>query len=320
MAAVLFYRVMIKKTIIKALLSFLSVLIGLVFIYSGWAKLEPIEPFEFTFVDLGVAGWKLAPFMARFFISLEFFIGILFILNIKMKAVCKISFVTLIFFSLYLFGLMALIGNKGNCGCFGTRLSMTPLEALIKNAVMLLVTFVLYKYHTGFSFKRDGIVFYTLMLGATVTPHILNYVDLDYSEAYLTKREDYYKLELDTLYKYAKVNVPPKTLSQGKHIIAFMSASCPHCRLAAKKIKIMKNENPDLPFYLVLNGEEKKMKEFFEDTKLTNVPYCNLNGKGFIFLAGTVMPYICFVNNGQVENSVDYIRLDQNETEKWLQK
>src|ERR1700757_4326076 len=96
----------------KIALSILCVLMGAVFIFSGYTKLYPIEPFEYTFVDLGVSGWKLAPFVARFFISLEFFIGILFILNIKIKAVCKISFITLIVFSVYLLGLMALIGNK----------------------------------------------------------------------------------------------------------------------------------------------------------------------------------------------------------------
>jgi thiol-disulfide isomerase/thioredoxin len=145
-------------------------------------------------------------------------------------------------------------------------------------------------------------------------------VDLDYSEAYLIKHEDQYKIELDTLYKYAKINTPPKSLSQGKHVIAFMSTTCPHCRIAAKKMKIMMEKNPSLPIYFVLNGDEKDFTAFFEDTKATNIPYCKLNGKGFVFLAGTVMPYICLVNNSVVENQVDYMHLDQGEIESWLQK
>jgi hypothetical protein len=304
----------------KVILSILCIFMGAVFIFSGYTKLNPIEPFEYTFVDLGVASWRLAPFVARFFISLEFFIGILFILNIKIKAVCKISFITLIVFSLYLLGLM-FIGNKGNCGCFGNYLAMTPLQALLKNAVMLAVVALIYKFYEGFSFKRDSIVFYVLLLGSLSIPHILNYVDLDYSEAYLTKKEDAYKMELDTLYKYAEKTTPaPKSLSTGKHIIAFMSATCPHCRIAAKKIKIMADKNHAIPFYLVLNGKADAVKGFFDDTKLTNVPYTNLNGKGFVFLAGLVMPYICLVNNSEVENAVDYIHLDQGEIESWLKK
>ena len=269
---------------------------------------------------MGVSGWRLAPFTARFFISLEFFIGILFFLNFKLRTTAKISAVVLVFFSFYLLGLIFLTGNKGNCGCFGNTLVMTPLQALIKNAVMLFITWLIYKHYEGFTFKRDGILFCSLMVISLASPHILNYVDLNYSEAYLTKREDYYKIELDTLYKYAKINTPPKSLSHGKQVIAFMSATCPHCRIAAKKMKILKDKSPTLPIYLVLNGDDKDMKIFFEDTKATNFPYCNLNGKGFVFLAGTTLPYIVLINNSTVENQVDYVHLDQEQIENWIKK
>src|SRR5258708_3348656 len=106
---------MLKKLIFIVL----SMLMGAIFIFSGYTKLYPIEPFEYTFVDMGVAGWKLAPFIARFFIGLEFFIGILFFCNIKIRTTAKISIAVLVFFSLYLIGLIFLTGNKGNCGCFG---------------------------------------------------------------------------------------------------------------------------------------------------------------------------------------------------------
>ncbi|HWY38007.1 MAG TPA: MauE/DoxX family redox-associated membrane protein [Bacteroidia bacterium] len=304
----------------KILFIILCILLGGVYIFSAYAKLHPIEPFEYTFVDMGVSGWRMAPFIARFFIGLEFFLGALFIFNFKIRTTAKISIAVLLFFSLYLVGLIFLTGNKGNCGCFGTYLVMTPLQALIKNAVMLVLTWGLYKYYNGFSFKKDFILFYALLLAAMVTPHILNYVDLDYSAAYLSKKEDQYKIELDTLYKYAKVNTPPKSLSTGRHIIAFMSLTCPHCRIAAKKMKIIKEKNPDIPIYFVLNGDEKDFKPFFEDTKATNIPYCNLNGKGFIFLGGTILPYICLVNNSTVETSVDYMHLDQEQIESWLKK
>ncbi len=303
----------------KIALIVLSVLMGAVFIFSGYAKLSPIEPFEYTFVDMGVSSWRLSPYIARLFISLEFFIGILFVLNLKTKTTCKVSVVVLVFFSLYLIGLIFLTGNKGNCGCFGNYFSMTPLQALLKNAGMLIITGIIYKYHKGLSFTKDNYLFFTLAVVSLGTPHILNYVDLNYSQAYLTVREDYYKLELDTLYKYAKVkNSSPKILEKGKHIVAFMSATCPHCRIAAKKMKIMQEKNPSLPLYLVLNGDENDLKVFFEDTKATNISYCNLNGRGFVYLAGTEMPYIILLNNGTVENSVNYVNLDQEEIEKWI--
>ena len=75
---------------------------GAVFIFSGYTKLNPIEPFEFTFVDLGFINWKIAPFIARLMIGAEFLIGTLLILNLNLrKTTYKLGIGILIFFSIY---------------------------------------------------------------------------------------------------------------------------------------------------------------------------------------------------------------------------
>lgn len=295
---------------------------GMVFLYSGYTKLYPIEPFELTFVDLGIGGWRLAPFIARFIIGLEFMIGLLLIFSLYIKRfTIKLTIASLLFFSIYLVFVILKTGNNGNCGCFGTALVMTPLQALIKNAVMLIVSLVIYKYYEGLNFgKISKWLFVSVFITAFAFPHILNYVDMDYSSAYLVKKENHFKLELDSLYADAKIHNPPKDLSSGKHIISFMSLTCPHCRIAAKKLKLIKEKNPSISMYLILNGDFKKIPAFFEDTKAYNLDYCMLNGKNFIYLAGLSMPVIYMVNNSEVENSVDYMRLDQTEIENWLAK
>jgi uncharacterized membrane protein YphA (DoxX/SURF4 family) len=297
-------------------------LMGMVFLYSGYTKLYPIEPFELTFVDLGIGGWRLAPFIARFMIGLEFMIGILLMLSLYIKRfTIKITIASLIVFSLYLVFVMLKTGNNGNCGCFGTALVMTPLQALIKNAVMLAISLLIYKYYDGLHFGKIGKwLFISVFILAFAFPHILNYVDMDYSSAYLVKKDNQFKLELDSLYADAKLHTPPKSLSTGKHIISFMSLTCPHCRIAAKKLKLIKERNPSISMYLVLNGEYKKIQPFFEDTRAYNIDYCILNGKNFIYLAGLSMPMIYMVNNSVVENSVDYLSLDQTQIENWLNK
>lgn len=313
---------MIKSILLKTSFFIICSLMGLIFIYSGYTKLNPIEPFEYTFVDLGIGGWRLAPFIARFMIGLEFLIGFLLIAGLYIKRfTVKLTVGSLIFFSVYLIFVILNTGNNGNCGCFGTAISMTPLQALIKNAIMLVVCFFIYKYYDGLNFGKFGKwLFGIFIITAFALPHILNYVDFNYSEAYLTKKEDHFKLELDSLYNNAKIHSPPKTLSKGKHIIAFMSMSCPHCRIAAKKLRLIKEQNPSIPIYLVLNGDYKKIQPFFEDTKATNIDYCILNGKSFVYLAGLDMPAIFMVNNSVVENWINYMQLDQAEIEKWLVK
>ncbi|MFN5459705.1 MAG: MauE/DoxX family redox-associated membrane protein [Bacteroidota bacterium] len=310
-----------KLNLKKILLFLLSVFTGLIFIYSGYTKLHPIEPFEFTFVDLGIGGWQTAPFLARFLIGLEFLIGILMISGVRVRQTALITIGTLLMFSVYLIFILIKEGNNGNCGCFGNAIVMTPVQALIKNVFLLVISFMLFKFYEGFDYRRFGVWLILLFSVASLSmPHVLNYVDFDYSASYLVPKENFFKLELDSLYKDAKLNVPPKNLKNGKHVLAFMSMSCPHCRIAAKKMRIMKEKNPGLPIYFILNGDNDKIKPFFDDTKARNIKFCILNGKNFVYLAGLNMPTIYLLNNSVVENKVNYMELDQREVEKWLSK
>src|SRR4051812_40927928 len=113
-----------KETLIKIFFFILCSALGLVFLYSGYTKLEPIEPFEFTFLDLGIASWRMAPFVARFMIGLEFFIGFLLIFSLYSKFTLKLTMASLVMFSLYLVFIIIKEGDKGNCGCFGNAIVM----------------------------------------------------------------------------------------------------------------------------------------------------------------------------------------------------
>ncbi len=309
-----------KQRILKVISIILSVLMGLLFIYSGYTKLDPIEPFEYTFVDLGIGGWALAPYIARFMIGLEFFLGLMLISNLYLKKyTIKLTVATLLMFTAYLGFMILNEGNNSNCGCFGNAIAMTPFQAIVKNIIMLVVCFFIYKFHEGFTLGKLGSTLsFTFLVSALAMPHILNYVDLDYSEAYLNKPENNFKLELDTLYINAYEKIPPKTLSQGKHVVAFLSLSCQHCRIAAKKIRLIHEKNPGISFYFVLNGEKEKMKWFYLDTKTENIPYTMLRARPFVYLAGINLPTIFLVNNATVEHWVNYMELDQNQLEKWL--
>src|ERR1700740_729930 len=72
--------------VMRILKIILALLLGAVYIFSAYSKLFPIEPFEYTFVDVGISSWKLSPFMARTVIGLEFFIGLLFIFQIGTRS------------------------------------------------------------------------------------------------------------------------------------------------------------------------------------------------------------------------------------------
>ena len=304
----------------KILLITLSLLLGLVFIFSGLTKLYPIELFELTFIDLGVANWQTAPFISRLFIGMEFFLGIMLIFNIKLrKFTLKATIALLVAFTIYLFIQMFVEGNKGNCKCFGNYLVMTPLESIIKNLVMIGVAAFLYFMRHDITYRFQKLLIILGIIASLSLPFILN--PPDFIASYRFQKETTgYKLDMDTLYTSTDI-VPPKVdLRKGKHIIAFMSLTCKHCRVAAYKMHIMNKENPDIPFYFILNGKEENLKPFFDDTKTSNIPYMMLPKERFLELAGPSWPAIMFVNNSVVEEKPNFITLNYDMAMNWLKK
>jgi uncharacterized membrane protein YphA (DoxX/SURF4 family) len=297
-------------------------LLGVIFIVSGLTKLYPIEPFELTFVETGFINWQLAPFMARVLIGVEFIIGFLLFFNLNYKKYTyKFSILLLLLFCIYLAISIFNFENTSNCGCFGTYIEMSSSQALIKNAIMLLVLFFLHKYHTGIELKKNNLKWLLIPFSLCIAlPFILNPVVLDYSSAYLNKPNENFKLELDLLNNNATLNLPPKKLAQGKQVIVFLSLTCKHCRIAANKLRILKQQNPTIPLYFVLNGKEENLKPFFDDTHSALIPHCMLSGKPFITLAGTALPSIYLVNNSIVEHNINYFEIDKNEIENWLKR
>jgi hypothetical protein len=300
----------------------LSCGLGLIFIYSGYAKLVPvIETFEFSFVDIGVANWYTAPVIARLLIGFEFFIGVLLIANYHLKKfTLPLTAGLLLFFVIYLTLQLFISGNNGNCGCFGNHLKMTPLQAIIKNAVMIGVSCVIYFLYSGWKVKFNALLLSLIAITSVILPFVFNPIDYAYTSNNLDEKVNY-RLELDLLYHpedTAKVEIPTVDIRKGKHILAFMSLTCGHCRIAAKKFRLIKKNNPALPIYFVLNGDKVKYKEFIDDTKADNIPSSYCLGKSFIQLASTNLPRIYYLDNGVVIKKVDYFELNQYAIEDWL--
>lgn len=129
---------MLKKVIL--------ILTGLIFILSALAKLFPIQSFELIIVSEGFADWSYVRYIAVLIISVELLLGTMLLFEIQVKRVAlPAAFSLLLIFCIQLlYGIIA-NGTYDNCGCFGDALPMTPLEALIKNIVMLLLIAYAYK-------------------------------------------------------------------------------------------------------------------------------------------------------------------------------
>ena len=311
------------KTHFKKILAItISVGLGMVFLYSAYTKLIPvIETFEFTFIDIGIANWYTAPIIARLLIALEIFVGILLIANYRLKKLTlPLTIGLLLFFILYLIGTLIVSGNSVNCGCFGEHHRMSPLQAIIKNFVMIVGALIVYFLYAGWTSKMNALLLSVAALSVTIVPFIINPIDYTYSSDNLNEKINY-PLALELLYNpedSIKVEKPKVELRKGKQVLAFLSLTCTHCRIAAKKFRLIKKQNPQIPIYFVLNGDKKNYLPFMNDTKADNIPNSFCLGKSFIQLASAQLPRIYYLNNGVVVKKVDYYELNQYQLEAWL--
>lgn len=306
----------------------LSVGVGSVFLYSAWTKILPIQPFEYTMVEYLHFPWWLAAVAARAMVGLEAALGGLLFLHFygRRNVVPKLAMALLIIFSIYLIGLWAVAGNDINCGCFGDAIWMSPSASLIKNGILILVLAIIMRFHSGFSFYRQPLVAGALMFIVVVLPFFLFPMTLG---APTWLRKDRYKLDLTSLYKPIvddsdALKVPyPKTpstdLSKGKYIVAFLSPTCEHCRIAARKMVLMKRNDPNIPFFLIIGGIASDLTDFWKTTEAKGkIPWMRLHRAPFLHYTGGVFPYIIWLNDGWVEARSTYNTLNQQSVENWL--
>lgn len=142
------------------------IIIGLVFIFSGFVKaVDPLGT-TYKFVDyfnaFGLSFLEGLAFpMAILLNGAEFIIGIALLLGIRMKIFSKIVFGFLIFF-LILTLIIALTNPVSDCGCFGDALVLTNWQTFWKNVVFTLIGIIIIlssnKYKEIYNAKTEWII------------------------------------------------------------------------------------------------------------------------------------------------------------------
>lgn len=305
----------------KIIFSILSITIGAIFIFSAISKIPTLEQFGWTIVETTFLNWTLAEWFARILIGFEFFLGILFIIHFRIKKMAiPFSIILLGAFTLYLLLVIKQYGTSGNCGCFGEYIPMTPLQSIFKNIGMILVLGIMSMVQYEWNFKWANLLAMFLLLGSISVLIIISPPE----SIYLAEKEPILNkpIPLSIMYHSQNNKAPNKELRKGKHVIAFMSMTCEYCRKAAKRMHIMKEKNPSLPFYIVLNGDSSKLDDFLNDTRASNIDFSIFNGvEQFITLAdGHTLPKIRWVEDTTVYKEPNYITMDEEAIEKWLKK
>ena len=274
------------------------ILLGAMFMFSGIIKLYPIETFELTFVDLGVASWTFAPFMARLVISLEVGVGALLIVGAWKKRILHVALGLLSLFALYLIYLLLAKGSDVNCGCFGEAIPMTPIESLLKNALFAAMCIVLVLFDkVRETLKWQTWVGVFLVLFSITIPFVLNPVKLSDN---VHASVEPFELDITDIPKHF-IDGDSLALNAGEVIVAFFSVSCKHCKNVAYKLSIAQ-EKYDLPrIVTVFIGKEEKLPDFWKDSN-SNFPHVFFKDKRVFKITSGKFPTIMHIKEGLVIN------------------
>ena len=280
-------------------------IISFVFFLSAIAKLYPKPSYALTSFEvhqlepMGIP-LEIAAYLSRFLIGIEFAIAILLLLPFFLrKIIIPATVLMLVVFIVELFYEIFSSGNQGNCGCFGTLIEMTPLEALIKNVIsvgLLLGYYWLDKKEEILSFDLRSrahfsaifnvltVAIFGVFLAAPIrreapTTAAVVPVEKTMEDSVTAQKKDTavsVQLKNADTSKVVKPLEPKAVLSgfetlfpninKGKQILCFFAPGCDHCRATAKAITALKKSNKQFPpvNIIFMDEEPELIPDFFK--------------------------------------------------------
>lgn len=293
----------------------------MVFCLSAFLKLFPIEYFEVKISQFVFADTLVPAVLARLIIAFEFFLGLFLIFQIHFNKII----IKLTLYSLFVFLVINVIdiikhGPNGNCGCFGMEYSVTPVESAIKNVVLLVLVFISNR-KTSFELIRPkkyiGFISLALCMG---TVFIFSPI---YVSALNTSELEGTKLDLGIIdgHRGLKGKNFKDDLTEGKKVVAFVSLTCNFCKLGGYKLSLLKQDNPELPVFFIINGDSSNMNAFYKASNTRGLPAMHFNGSNdYLKLSGSELPAIYLLENAVVYRKFNAMSLNGSEIMEWYNK
>lgn len=283
----------------------IRIVVSFLFLISAVAKMYPSPYFAistFEVKQLYPMGFspELAVYFSRTLIGIEFALGLLLLQpHYLKKFVTPATILLLVVFIVHLTIDTISNGNAGNCGCFGTLLPMTPIEAIIKNVVAVGLLVWLYKL---LPVDRNNFwVVSTITLAAVLmvymvapiqpvqsepatqgpdtpaVPEQTNEALADTTTAAAPAAETQASAEIVKEVETQAALDEPKAIKsvysqyfagvdKGKKIIGLFAPGCEHCQETAKQLTEMKAKNKDFPELeiIFMDEEAEKIPDFFK--------------------------------------------------------
>jgi hypothetical protein len=312
-----------------------SILTGLVFVFSGIVKLFPIYAFEQQIVSQNLMGYTLAQLFSRALIGFEIGLGFLLMQkwNLK-KLIIPAALVLLASFTIYLtYELWISNGRSTSCGCFGELLPMSAGVSLLKNAILIallvyvqffvedkagkiglqlllliciyILLFVLFplrkfeppkKLPLSFTYVKNPVVATAIDTSKKDARQVKEVPQKSTDETMPPKVQSQYSAFTSFIWKGKTVHVD---VNEGKKIVCMLSLDCDHCMAAATEIAALQSQKGMPQIIAMYFGEESELQPFTLKTHF-NAPYIILGPEKFFPLIKNVPPRITLLFNGNV--------------------
>lgn len=296
----------------------LRFLLGATFLVSAYTKAIDFSSFELRILDTGLFGPFLSTWIAALLVIAEYAIGFgLLILHKKMRLVQQLSWMFLLVFTAYLLVLLLTKGNDLNCGCMGETISFTPVQAIVKNMLSMLMLFLLGYFEKKAAMPSPSATLHLVLLAMAVVAGLFTIPSL-YAEkaAPLEKAVSFdQQVLLDSAFSWR--NDWSDIGSADPKLFAFLSMSCRHCQVAADRLGSITQQRP-LPVYLVINGDSLELDAFREKYGIAHLPATMLSAHPFIQLGGQELPSLMRVKADSITHRLRLFNLNGKVLEKLL--
>lgn len=280
---------MTNKNLVKLMLQFA---VGITFLISAYSKLITPGIVEIIIVDHGFAETReTAAVFVRILIALEFAIGFMYLQHYYLKKIIiPVSFLFIFCFTAYLVYTGFVLGDNQSCGCFGTMIEMSPVESIIKNAILAAVIFAVYKLNGPD--KKNIFV-----------PIIILFVSIAgvFAVSPVKSPGDFKFNEFTNFIGKGRVD-----LAEGDKLIAVMNTECDHCAETAAEFSLLKNRMENkTEFYALFFSEGDLSIDSFKTITGFDVPYAEIDVGKFFDLIGSEPPRVYWLSDGELKGTWD---------------
>lgn len=157
-----------KEVLIKALVEVSRIILGLVFVFSGFVK--AVDPFGTAykitdyFIAFNLPFLSPLSFLASVFqIVVEFAMGACMLFGLYRRWNARLMLVVMSFMTLLTLYL-AIADPVDDCGCFGDAWIITNWQTFYKNIVLLICSIIVFKYHERISNLFTGKTYWLAFL------------------------------------------------------------------------------------------------------------------------------------------------------------